>query len=118
LANENFPLPSIGLLREAGYEISSILEDSPGIEDPEVLSRAADEKQVILTFDRDYGELIYRLQLRPPAGVIYLRFRPYTPQEPALLLLNLFQNKELQFEKWFTVLERDQIRQRPLPSEN
>ncbi len=115
LANENFPLPSVRLLRQAGYDVASVIEDSPGIEDTEVLSRAADEKRVILTFDRDYGELIYRLRLPSPIGIIYLRFRPYTPEEPASLLLNLLDTEGLQFERWFTVVEREQIRQRPLP---
>ena len=70
---------------------------------------------MILTFDRDYGELIYRLRLRSPRGVIYLRFRPHTPEEPGSILLNLLQIEGLQFEERFTVVERDQIRQRPLP---
>lgn len=115
LANENFPLPSVRLLRQADYDVTSVTEDSPGIEDAEVLARAADEQRVVLTFDRDYGELIYRLRLRSPKGLIYLRFRPHTPEEPALLLLNLLQTEELQFEGQFTVVERDHIRQRPLP---
>ncbi|MCC5662655.1 DUF5615 family PIN-like protein [Nostoc sp. CHAB 5784] len=115
LANENFPLPSVRLLRLAGYDVDSVTEDSPGIEDTEVLTRAANEQRVILTFDRDYGELIYRLRLPSPTGVIYLRFRPHTPEEPATLLLNLLEIEGLQFEERFTVLERDQIRQRPLP---
>ena len=115
LANENFPLPSVRLLRQAGYDVASVTEDSPGIEDTEVLTRAAIEQRVILTFDRDYGELIYRLKLPSPTGVIYLRFRPHTPEEPATLLLNLLEIEGLQFDERFTVLERDQIRQRPLP---
>ncbi|MCC3519922.1 MAG: DUF5615 family PIN-like protein [Microcoleus sp. PH2017_18_LLB_O_A] len=85
------------------------------IEDADVLARATDEQRVILTFDRDYGELIYRLRLRSPKGVIYLRFRPHTPEEPASILLNLLQIEGLQFEERFTVVDRDRIRQRPLP---
>ncbi len=115
LANENFPLPSVKLLRQAGYKVASVTEDSPGIEDSQVLTRAADEQWVILTFDRDYGELIYRLRLPSPTGVIYLRFRPHTPEEPAVLLLNLLQTEGLEFEVQFTVVDRDGIRQRPLP---
>jgi predicted nuclease of predicted toxin-antitoxin system len=115
LANENFPLVSVQLLRQANYDVASITEDSPGIEDPEVLARAVDEQRIILTFDRDYGELIYRFRLPPPKAVIYLRFRPHTPEEPAAILLNLFQTKELQIEGWFTLVERDRIRQRLLP---
>ena len=115
LANENFPLPSIRLIRKTGYDITSITEDSPGIEDTEVLNRATHEQRVVLTFDRDYGELIYRLQLPSPTGIIYFRFRPRTPEEPAIVLLNLFKTEGLQLEGLFTVLKRDQIRQRPLP---
>jgi predicted nuclease of predicted toxin-antitoxin system len=115
LANENFPLVSVQLLRQANYDVASITEDSPGIEDPEVLARAVDEQRIILTFDRDYGELIYRFRLPPPKAVIYLRFRPHTPEEPAAILLNLFQTEELQIEGWFTIVERDRIRQRLLP---
>jgi predicted nuclease of predicted toxin-antitoxin system len=115
LANENFPLVSVKLLRQAGYEVASITEDSPGIEDPEVLAVAVDEQRIILTFDRDYGELMYRFRLPAPKGVIYLRFRPHTPEEPAAILSNLFRTEELQIEGWFTIVERDRIRQRPLP---
>jgi predicted nuclease of predicted toxin-antitoxin system len=115
LANENFPLSSVRVLRQVGYDIASITEDSPGIEDTEVLSRAVEEQRFILTFDRDYGELIYRLRLPPPVGVIYLRFRPQSPEEPATIILNLLQTEDLQFENKFTVIDREQIRQRPLP---
>jgi predicted nuclease of predicted toxin-antitoxin system len=115
LANENFPLLSVRILRQAELEVASVTEDSPGIEDSEVLARAADEERVILTFDRDYGELIYRWRLRSPKGVIYLRFRPHTREEPASILLNLLQTEGLQFQERFTVVEGDRIRQRPLP---
>ncbi|MBP0003747.1 MAG: DUF5615 family PIN-like protein [Cyanobacteria bacterium SBC] len=70
LANENCPLPSVRTIRRAGYNIASVTEDSPGIDDRAVLTRAANEKRIILTFDRDYGELIYRLRLPSPKGVI------------------------------------------------
>jgi len=44
LANENFPLLSVRLLRQAGYDVASMTEDSPGMEDSEVLTRAAYEQ--------------------------------------------------------------------------
>jgi predicted nuclease of predicted toxin-antitoxin system len=115
LADENFPFPSIKLLRQAEYDVASVSEDSSGIEDVEVLARAVDERRFIVTFDRDYRELIYRLRLTPPIGVIHLRFRPHYPAEPAEILLNLLQTEGLQFESLFTILERDRLRQRPLP---
>jgi predicted nuclease of predicted toxin-antitoxin system len=116
LANENFPLTSIRLLREARHSVAAIVEDSPGISDQEVLVRAAHEQLTIITFDRDYGELIYRRKAPCPAGVIYLRFDPITPDEPANLLLRLLSQSDLAFERKFTVVERQQVRQRWLPS--
>jgi predicted nuclease of predicted toxin-antitoxin system len=114
LANENLPLPSINLLRDAGYDVVSITEESPGIEDAEVLNRATREQRIILTFDRDYGTLIYQRGMAAPWGIIYFRYQPLTPYEPAEQLLQLLGQASLSFEGRFTVLEREQLRQRLL----
>ena len=50
-ANENMPLASVRVLREAGFDVASITEDSPGISDEGVLRRAHAENRIILTFD-------------------------------------------------------------------
>ena len=114
LANENFPLVSVRRLRAAGQDVAAVIEDSPGAKDHEVLARAAREKRIIITFDRHYGELIYRLRQPAPAGIIFLRFAPSTPQEPAEFILQLLTVKSLVLEGRFTVVERTQFRQRPL----
>ena len=69
LANENVPVVSIRRLRAAGYDVASVIEDSPGATDEAILWQAHTERRIILTFDRDYGELIYRRRLPNPAGV-------------------------------------------------
>lgn len=114
LANENIPPASVRLLREAGMNVVAIGEESPGITDKLVLSRARTEQRIILTFDRDYGELIYRLQLLPPAGIVYLRFSPLTPEEPAEYVLGLVKIENLDFAGKFTVADRQKVRQRLL----
>ena len=76
LANENFPLPSVTALRMEGFDVLSISELSPGISDETVLSLAKDQTRILLTFDRDYGELVFRRRMPCPAGVVYLRFDP------------------------------------------
>ncbi len=60
LANENFPLRSVSYLREKGFDIKAIGVESPSIKDREVMEIAMREDRLILTFDRDYGELIFR----------------------------------------------------------
>ena len=73
---------------------------------------AAEENRTIITFDRDYGELIYKYGFRPPAGVIYLRMQNYQPEEPAELLLKLLNNPSFEFAGLFTVADEKSIRQR------
>ncbi len=114
LANENFPLLSVRNLRNLGLNITSIMEDSRGIKDIEVLAIAVKENRIILTFDRDYGELIFRRFSPKPIGVIYFRYQPLTPEEPAQHLMRLLNEKDLKLEKMFTVLERNKLRQRSL----
>ncbi len=115
LANENFPLASVKKLRELGYDIVSIAENSPGISDLQVLEKACIEKRIILTFDRDYGELIYKQHFPCPNGVIYFRMVPRYPAEPAELLLLFFNLKSLEFIGKFSIIEREKMRQRYLP---
>jgi predicted nuclease of predicted toxin-antitoxin system len=115
LANENFPLPSIQRLRGAGYDVAAISEESPGATDTEVLARASNEGRCILTFDKDYGELIYRTGLPHAVPVAFFRFDPLTPTEPADLLLHLLETVELSLEGQFTVIQRQHVPQRPLP---
>ncbi|MEZ4706533.1 MAG: DUF5615 family PIN-like protein [Caldilineaceae bacterium] len=114
LANENFPLPSVRLLRGAGHDVVSITEESPGVADEQILRRALREERIILTFDRDYGELIYRRGM-PAAAVLYLRYDPSTPHEPAHHILRLLRISNLDLAHRFTVADRERIRQRPLP---
>ena len=114
LANENFPLASIQLLREAGHNVRSVAEDMPGGNDHRVLACANENRLVILTFDRDYGGLINRDKIAAPAGIVYFRFAPSTPEEPAEVLSGIIEKGQPALQGMFTVVERGRIRQRRL----
>lgn len=114
LANENFPLDAVYFMRQKGHDVAAVILDSPAAKDPEVLSRAVQERRIVLTFDKDYGELIFRLKLPAPIGIVLFRYDPLTPIEPAEQLFDLLNRSGFSLENKFTVIERDQIRQRKL----
>ena len=63
LANENFPGLAITALRLHGHDVVWIREDSPGISDHDVLSRATAEGRILIKLDKDFSELVFRLGL-------------------------------------------------------
>lgn len=113
LANENIPKSTIILLRQNGIDITAIAEGYSGISDVQVLQMAEEQERIIVTFDRDYGELIFQKKLHFTIGLIYLRFIPQKPSEPAEILMNIFK-REFTFKNKFSVIDRDKIRQRPI----
>jgi len=112
LADENVPLASVERLRAAGHDVRRV---PAGSSDTTALALSKNERRVILTFDRDFGTLVFRHELPAPPGVVYFRAVPRTPEHPAMLLLALLENGRVPIENCFTVIEIDRIRQRPLP---
>ena len=114
LADENIPVGSILRLRNAELDLASIRETRPGLSDAEVLQYAYSEQRGLLTFDRDFGELLFVRSFPCPPAVVYFRFVPLYPEEPAEVFLTLLGSAEL-LEGAFVVLDRDGLRKRRLP---
>jgi predicted nuclease of predicted toxin-antitoxin system len=108
------PRGSVLVLSAAGHDIVSVAETKPGASDREVLEMAVAEGRILLTFDRDFGWLVYRAGLEAPRGVILFRLVPTSPEEPSELLLKLLSRREPEFEGQFTVIDRERMRQRPM----
>lgn len=113
LLNENFPAPSVPLLRAAGYDVLAVAEAWPGAADAEVLALAVREMRWLVTFDRDYGELLFARRLPAPPAVILLRVPSYRPDEPARWMIELARD-ELDRLGRFTVFDGRTCRSRPL----
>ena len=111
LADENFPMASYKLLVELGYAIEHIIPDYSGLPDEEVIKLANRNNRIILTFDSDFGDLIYKDALYPP-GLIYFRWNLFAPKEPGYYLHQLLIEGEIEFLARITVIKRDGIRQR------
>lgn len=112
LANENIPFATILYLKAKGFDITSIGVDFPGIQDKIVLALAQEQGRTILTFDRDYGELIFKLQIKPANGVIYFRLDEFAPDEPGKIVEKLMLGDEPSFQNTLTVIDKNGVRQR------
>jgi predicted nuclease of predicted toxin-antitoxin system len=112
LANENFPFPSVKFLREGGYDVKSIAQEFQGISDPEVIRIAQQESRIILTFDKDYGELLFKNTTTKPPAVVFFRFKGLEPVYAGSLLRSVLENQNLALDNCFTVIDENNIRQR------
>ena len=113
LANENFPKASFDILLEEGYDIEHIGETNPSVSDEEVMKIAQEEGRIIITFDSDYGELVFKMGI-PTVGVVFLRIKDFPPELPAQLIMDLIQMEEVFIEGYFTVLDEGRLRQRKI----
>lgn len=115
LANENWPRPALLAMRAAGLDVQSVAERSPGVSDAEVLRIAAAEQRWLLTFDRDYGELVFARAVPPPPAIVYLRQGAYALDWPARIVFDLLPRAD-----WVTghllVVAGRTLRRRPLPT--
>ncbi len=75
LADENIPLEVVDGLRERKIDIKSVSLLSPGAEDIDVLGMARRQNRVLLTFDKDFGELVFKHKIKS-SGVLLLRIHP------------------------------------------
>ena len=89
LVNENWPRPALLARRSAGLDVQAVVERMPGATDAEVLRLASDENRWVLTFDRDYGELVFARSVPPPPAIVYLRQGAYAPEWPARVVHDL-----------------------------
>ena len=70
LANENFPRPALLALRAAGVDVESVGERMPSASDADVLAYAAANGLWLVTFDRDYGELVFARRAPAPPAIL------------------------------------------------
>jgi predicted nuclease of predicted toxin-antitoxin system len=73
IADESVDAPIIAAVGEADYHVRAVAEASPSATDEAVLLQAVLAEAVLITLDRDFGELIFSKGHQPPRAVIYIR---------------------------------------------
>jgi predicted nuclease of predicted toxin-antitoxin system len=117
LANENVPGEIVQGLRAQGHDIVWIRTEAPGSADSEVLALAQTEKRIIVTFDKDFGELAFRWGLPATCGIILIRLlAPSSTQLQQAVLTALKSRQEQDWVGMFSVVEAGRVRITPLPA--
>ena len=115
LANENFPGAAVQALRARGHDVGWVRTDAPGSSDVDVLARAVSEARILITFDKDYGELAFRAGLSTVSGVVLFRIRPVSPQHVAPRSVAALESRS-DWAGHFSVVEAHRVRMTALPS--
>jgi predicted nuclease of predicted toxin-antitoxin system len=109
LADENVDRPIVARLRVEGHTVLYVLELAPSIPDPEVVSLAARESALLLTADKDFGELMFR-QRRVAQGVVLIRLSGISPNLKAALVASALREHATELPGNFAVITPGGVR--------
>jgi hypothetical protein len=113
LANKNFPGTAVTALIAAGHDVVWVRDAAPGVSDADVLAWATRDERILLTFDKDFGELARASALPSTCGVVLFRMPMPKPGDVGPRLSNLVASRD-DWAGHFSVIEPGRIRMRPL----
>lgn len=116
VADENVQRTVVEGLRRRGHDVRHIREEMPGITDDAVLDVANADGAVLLTYDTDFGELVFQ-QRRVGTGVILVRLPGVAPAQVADLVAAVIDARGEEIGHAFTVIAAQGVRVRQLPEQ-
>lgn len=106
LLDENIGKIVARFLEKLGHSVSRIRLIAPGIEDYEVLNLSTSRNSILITSDKDFGELIFK-EKEPSTGVIFLRLEDESSENKIRAIKKvLLKHKNIK-NKFITVKEKD-----------
>lgn len=105
----------IGFGQTAAHTVHAIRDTNGGAADPDVLAIAASHQAVLLTQDKDFGELVFRLRMQH-RGIVLIRLIGMTFADRAELVANAINNHQSELPTAFTVVSNSGVRIRPSSS--
>ncbi len=109
IADEGVDKPIVDALRVAGFDVLYILETNRGTDDEFILSLANKEQRILLTQDKDFGELVFRMK-NTHSGVVLIRLNGYLSLDKANTVVNLLLKYKDELISAFTVIQPNAIR--------
>lgn len=98
------------LLKNEDYDVLFVGDIMPSATDEEIIKRAEEDDRILITDDKDFGELVFRLG-RSTKGIILLRIVT-VPEKRIKALIKLLKTYDVQNR--FTVLEEGVVRSRKI----
>jgi predicted nuclease of predicted toxin-antitoxin system len=117
LADESVDRPVVERLRQEGHDVVYIAELSPSIKDEEVLRQANDRGALLLTADKDFGELIQR-ERKSHAGIILIRLAGLSSAAKAEMVSNILRERASELSGALTVISPGLVRIRSAQDSN
>lgn len=114
VADEGVDRQIVERLRQDGYDVVYIAELDPGVDDKLVLQAASDSGSLLITADKDFGELVFR-QHRVNKGVVLLRLAGVPPQRKAEIVASCLKDHGQEMMAAFTVISTNNLRIRKEP---
>ncbi|MFH1176745.1 MAG: DUF5615 family PIN-like protein [Acidobacteriota bacterium] len=114
IANENLPGAAVDRLRSAGHDVLWVRTEMSGSTDREVLDRANREARLVLTFDKDFGELAFRHRLPASSGIMLFRIVAPSADFLARMIVAALSSRT-DWAGHLSVVEEDTVRMTPLP---
>ena len=96
-------------MRASGLDVHYILETDGGIDDNQVLQIANEEGRVLLTQDKDFGEMVFRLR-KVHLGIVLIRLGFMISAEKAILVNRALLEHREKLQNAFTVIQNNAIR--------
>ncbi|MEZ4663521.1 MAG: DUF5615 family PIN-like protein [Caldilineaceae bacterium] len=115
LADECADTQLVEFLRTQGHDVLYVMEVMRGETDGAILAKAYAEERIILTEDKDFGELVFRLR-KPAVCIILLRFNPGEEILKIQRFTQLLREPIEIFAGTFIVVDANKTRIRPLQS--
>ncbi len=112
LANENFPGAAVKALEAAGHDVAWVRTMAPGSSDPDVLAWAVRDERILLTFDKDFGELARASALPKSCGIVLFRMPLPNPARTGEIRAGLITARN-DWSGHFSVVEPGRVRMRP-----
>jgi len=114
LADENIPLLVIKELKKEGLKIEYLPEKLLGMKDKELINYAREKEFILLTFDKDFGQLVFKEKVKSQ-GIILLRFPPISPTKIKSIIKEILTDKGFDPNGKFVVVHETHMRIVALP---